>query len=115
MNSTNWPAPNNVWVFIAQLAEHCSANAKTMGLDTVEFSTFFRVNLQLLKMHSHYDDRIFIEASRHYDQPLKTALKIEAYLFFHLVPVQRQIFPPKLSSICCLVGLGFSFNKLKQK
>ena len=50
VNSTNWPAPNNVWVFIAQLVEHCSANAKTMGSNTVEFPTFFRVNLQLLKM-----------------------------------------------------------------
>lgn len=27
-------------------------------------------------------------------------------------PVQRQMFPSKLSSTCCLVGLGFSFNKL---
>ena len=27
MNSTNWPAPN-VWVFIAQMAEHFSANAR---------------------------------------------------------------------------------------
>ena len=25
LNSTNWPAPN-VWVFIAQMIEHCSAN-----------------------------------------------------------------------------------------
>ena len=50
MNSTNWPAPYDVWVFIAQLVEHCSANAKTMGSNTVEFPTFFRVNLQLLKM-----------------------------------------------------------------
>ena len=25
MNSTNWPAPN-LWVFIAQLVDHCSAN-----------------------------------------------------------------------------------------
>ena len=30
INSINWPAPN-VWVFIAQLVEHCSANAKAMG------------------------------------------------------------------------------------
>ena len=26
----NWPAPN-VWVFIAKLVEHCSANAGAMG------------------------------------------------------------------------------------
>ena len=35
MNSTNWPAPN-VWVFIAQLVEHCSANAEAMGSNPVE-------------------------------------------------------------------------------
>ena len=27
VNSTNWPAPN-IWVFIAQLVEHCNANAE---------------------------------------------------------------------------------------
>ena len=30
MNSINWPAPN-VWVFIAQRVEHCSANAEAMS------------------------------------------------------------------------------------
>ena len=116
MNSTNWPAPNNAWVFIAQLVEHCSANAKTMGSNTVEFPTFFLVNLQLLKM------RFPLRRSyRHWNfQPpwstTKNRTKNQSISSFHiLLPVQRQIFPPKLSSICCLVGLGFSFNKLKQK
>ena len=49
MNSTNWPAPN-VWVFVAQLVEHWSANAKAMGSNPVEVPKFFRVNLQLLKL-----------------------------------------------------------------
>ena len=49
MNSTNWPPPN-VWVLIAQLVEHCSANAEAMGSNPVEVSKFFRVNLQLLKL-----------------------------------------------------------------
>ena len=40
MNSTNWPAPN-AWVFIAQLAEHCSANAEVMGSNPVEVPNFF--------------------------------------------------------------------------
>ena len=115
MNSRNWPAPDNVWVFIAQLVEYCSTNAKTMGSNTVEFPTFFGLICNCLKCNSHYDDRIFTETSSHYGLPLKTALKTKAYLHFLLLPVQRQIFPPKLSSICCLVGLGFSFNKLKQK
>ena len=34
MKSINWPAPN-VWVFIAQLMEHCSANAEAMGSNPV--------------------------------------------------------------------------------
>ena len=82
MNSTNWPAPNNVWVFIAQLVEHCSANAKTMGSNTVEFPTFFGLICNCLKCNSHYDDLIFIETSSQYGQPLKPALKTKAYLHF---------------------------------
>ena len=49
MNSTNWPPPN-VWVLIAQVVEHCSANAEAMGSNPVEVPKFFRVNLQLLKL-----------------------------------------------------------------
>ena len=49
MNFTNWPAPN-MWVFIAQLVEHCSANAEAMGLNPVEApETFVGHTLQLLK------------------------------------------------------------------
>ena len=40
MNSTNWPAPN-VWVFISQRLEHCSANAEVMGSNPVEVPKFF--------------------------------------------------------------------------
>ena len=49
MNSTNWPAPN-VWVFIAQLVKHCSANAEAMGSNPLKVPKFFPVNLQLLKL-----------------------------------------------------------------
>ena len=50
MNSINWPAPN-IWVFIAQLVEHCSANAKAMGSNPVEALKFFSgLNLQLPKL-----------------------------------------------------------------
>ena len=35
MNSVNWPAPN-VWVFIAQLVEHCRANAEATGKNPVK-------------------------------------------------------------------------------
>ena len=48
MNSTNWPAPN-VWIFIAQLVEHCSLNTEAMGLNPLKVEIFFQVNLQLLK------------------------------------------------------------------
>ena len=47
MNSINWPA-SSVWVFIAQLVEHCSANAEATGSYPVEapknfFSGYFVV------------------------------------------------------------------------
>ena len=34
MNSIKWPA-SSVWVFIAQLVEHCSANVEATGLNPV--------------------------------------------------------------------------------
>ena len=43
MNSVNWSAPN-VWVFIAQLVEHCSANAEVMGSNSIEALKFFFYN-----------------------------------------------------------------------
>ena len=41
MNSINWPA-SSVWVFIAQLGEHCSANAEATGSNPVEAPKIFR-------------------------------------------------------------------------
>ena len=50
MNSINWHAPN-IWVFIAQLVEHCSANAEAMGSNPVAaLKIFSGFNLQLLKL-----------------------------------------------------------------
>ena len=40
-NSLNWSAPN-IRIFIAQLAEHCNANAEAMGSNPVETLDFFR-------------------------------------------------------------------------
>ena len=40
MKSENWPA-SNVWVFTAQLVEHCSANAEAKGSNPVEVPKFF--------------------------------------------------------------------------
>ena len=55
MNSINWPA-SSVWVFIAQLVEHCCANEEAMGSSPVEapenfFSGYFAI---------HCDGPIFI-------------------------------------------------------
>ena len=47
MNSTNLPAPN-VLVCIAQLVEHCIANAEAMGSNPLKVPKYFQVNLQLL-------------------------------------------------------------------
>ena len=60
MNSINWPA-SSVWVFIAQLGEHCSANAEATGSNPVEapkifFSGYFRncLNCDSLRWsHTH--------------------------------------------------------------
>ena len=40
MNSINWPA-SNVRVFIAQLGEHCSANAEATGSNPAEATKNF--------------------------------------------------------------------------
>ena len=50
VNSTNWPSPN-IWVFIAQLVEHCSANAEAIGLFPIEVLKILGgANLQLLRL-----------------------------------------------------------------
>ena len=59
-NSTNWPAPN-IWVFIAQLAEYCSANAEAMGSNPVEApKTFCGLNCDFLNRNHNCDDHTFI-------------------------------------------------------
>ena len=60
MNSINWPAPN-IWVFIAQLVEHCSANAEAMGSNPVEaLNFFFGLKFAIAKLRSNCDGQIFI-------------------------------------------------------
>ena len=61
MNSINWPA-SIVWVFIAQLGEHCSVNAEATGSNPIEapktfFSGYFRncLNCDSLRWsHTHF-------------------------------------------------------------
>ena len=56
MNSINWPAPN-VWVFIARLVQHCSANAEAMGSNPVEapktFPAYFATAMITSSFHSY--------------------------------------------------------------
>ena len=52
MNSIHFPAPN-VWVFIAELAEHCSAYAEAMGSNPVEVPKFVNT---LLDLNNSSDD-----------------------------------------------------------
>ena len=61
MNSMNWPA-SSIWVFIAQLREHCSANAEATDSNPVKapknfFSGYFRnwLNCDSLRWsHTHF-------------------------------------------------------------
>ena len=46
LNSANCPAPN-VWIFIAHLVEHCSANGEAMVSNPFQVpKLLFRLNLQ---------------------------------------------------------------------
>ena len=70
MNSINWPA-SSVWVFIAQLGEHCSANAEATGSNPVEapkifFSGYFRncLNCDSLRWsHTHFNNDSIVKQS----------------------------------------------------
>ena len=73
MNSINWPA-SSIWVFIAQLGEHCSANAEATGSNPVEapknfFSGYFS---QLLKLRFTamvtYSFHLYSRSSHHFIQ-----------------------------------------------
>ena len=56
----NWPAPG-IWVFIAQLVEHCSANAEAMGSNPVEApKTFFGLNSDCLNPKHNCVNNTFI-------------------------------------------------------
>ena len=60
MNSINWPALS-VWVFIAQLIEHCSANAEaTVRIPLKPRKTFLRDTSKLVKLRFNCDGHIFI-------------------------------------------------------
>ena len=49
INSTNWPTPN-VWLFIAELEQHCGANADALGSNPIEASrTFFGFKTEFMR------------------------------------------------------------------
>ena len=61
MSSINWLALH-IWVFIAQLVEHCSVNAEATGSNLVEAPKIFfggvtsQLRLQLRWSHPHFKD-----------------------------------------------------------
>ena len=70
MNSIYWPA-SSVWVFIAQLGEHCSGNAEATGSNPVEApKNFFRAISQLLKLRFTamvtYSFHLYSRSSHHF-------------------------------------------------
>ena len=70
MNSINWPA-SSVWIFIAQLGEHCSVNAEATGWKPVEApKNFFGAISQLLKLRFTamvtYSFHLYSHSSHHF-------------------------------------------------
>ena len=79
MNLTNWPALN-VWVFIAQLIEHCSANAEAMSSNPIEATkTFFGLNCDCTNRKHNCDDHTFF-FSVNIKQMLRSAKINNSYL-----------------------------------
>ena len=63
--STNWPAPN-VWVFMAQLVEHCRTNAAAMGLNPFKaLELFSGLNSQLLKRIQLQWSHLHLQSKNH--------------------------------------------------
>ena len=63
MNSINWPAPS-VWVFIAQLVDHCSVNAEAKGLNPIEAPKSFFFSDKFCNC-SNWDTTVIITSSFH--------------------------------------------------
>ena len=107
VNSTNWPSPN-VWVFIAQLVEHCSANSEAMGLNPVEvpkfFSGLFAIGLLHLEVmtNASFKQWLGILLMTKIDRAHKNYLSPEIWEKMHL----REIFYGTLifqqSSMICI-------------
>ena len=60
-NTNEMRPTSSVWVFIAQLVEHCRANAEAMVSNPVEApKNFYQATLQLLKLRFNCDGHILI-------------------------------------------------------
>ena len=71
---------------MAQLVEHCSANAEAMGLNPVEaLKTFLGLNLRLLNRNHDCDDHIFISLVNTYLVTSGFKFKIGTLLFHSLL------------------------------
>ena len=76
----NQSAPN-IWVFIAQLVEHCSANAEAIGLKPVEALNFFRAKIcNCINCNYNCDDHIPIS-------PVFLQFKLTSFHVSSLSPV----------------------------
>ena len=117
MNSINWPA-SSVWVFVAQLGEHCSANAEATGSNPVEapkifFSGYFRncLNCDPLRWsHTHFKCNFYLpNSSIELDSGVVSIglLNEKFYIFIVCVPQQ------KMSSINLFHASGFFMFCLK--
>ena len=65
MNSINWSVPN-IWVFLAKLLEHCSANTKALVSNPVEaLKIFFELKFcNCLHCDYNCDDHISISLEK---------------------------------------------------
>ena len=65
MNATNWPA-FNVWLFIAQMVEHCSVLTQRPWIRIpLKSRIFFLVNLQLPLRQSYLHLNLYFHSSYH--------------------------------------------------
>ena len=79
MNSIDWPT-RNVWVFIAQLLEQCSANGEATGTNPVEAPKIFLSGLIRNRLNCDYN---FISN-------LCVLIKTFFYFFFRFLPIETQ-------------------------
>ena len=71
-------------VFMAQLVEHCSANAEAMGSNPVEaLKTFFGLTLQLLKSQLPWSHLHFIRMSAVHIICIRSLLLMDLYSYFN--------------------------------